>query len=403
MHKRLQSQTYLNDPLPFIREWQAQGPFIRSKIPILGKVWFTTNQAAAAAVLKNHDMFSVRKSDGKVVGTAWWMPRIVSRLTNNMLASDEPEHTRLRGVADHAFQRRAIGEMDAEIQAIADRFCRALPQTGQPFDLIETFARPFPLAVICQLLGLPDSDHAKFAQWAQGLTNVTGVVSFLFAINKLKPLTRYIENRIALEREQGGFGLIHEMVNGSEEALSDDELVATVFLILLAGHETTTHLISGGVYMLLKHPDQLALLRSNPELIDLAVEELLRFVSPVQMTKPRYVGEDCMVEGVRLSKGDLIMPLLVAANFDPVVIDNPERFDIRRRPNKHMQFGTGVHFCLGHQLARAEMKAALRTLLCGEISLKLNSPSDMPQWRERLGMRSLKALVLSAGLGSRHR
>ncbi len=394
MHKILQSQAFLDDPFPFICQWQDQGPFIRSKLPLLGEVWFTTNQAAASVVLKDQDRFSVRKSDGKVAGTAWWMPALVSRLTHNMLAFDGEEHARLRKVADHAFQRRAIGAMDDEIQLIASDFCSQFPSGSEPFDLIERFARPFPLVVIGQLLGLPKSDHANFAKWASGLTGVTGVFSFLLAIYKLRPLTQYLEKRISHERQNGGTGLINELVSENGEALSDDELLATVFLLLMAGHETTTHLISGGIYMLFRHPDQLELLRSDTENLDLAVEELLRFVSPVQMTKPRYVRETCEVEGVRLSKGELVMPLLIASNFDPAVIDKPERFDIRRRPNGHMEFGTGVHFCLGHQLARAEMKAALRGLICGDVTLELASPNEPALWNKRLGMRSLKKLLL---------
>ncbi len=384
----------MQDPVPTLAKLREEGPLVRSKIPILGKVWFTTNQAAAAEILKDQDRFSVKKSDGKVVGLSWWTPKLLTRLTANMLSSDEPEHKRLRGIVDHAFQRRAVSEMGDLIESLAEEQRQALFLTGNTSDLVSGFARPFPLAVICELLGLPEEDRKKFSEWAAGITTVNGVVSFLLAIRRLQPLTRYIENRIEYERLHGGLGLIHELVHHPDSDLSNDELMAMVFLLLLAGHETTTHLIAGGAYALFDNPDQLELLKNDPGFVDLAVEELLRFVSPVQMTKPRFVREDTEVQGVQLKRGDLVMPLLIASNFDPAVFEAPERLNISRKPNKHMEFGTGIHFCLGHQLARLEMKAALKTLFLGEKPISLAVPSDKVRWNNRLGLRSLKELLV---------
>ena len=200
---------------------------------------------------------------------------------------------------------------------------------------------------------------------------------------------------IEKEREFGGVGLISALLEENAETddpLSDDELVAMVFLLLLAGHETTTHLLSGSILTLLQHRDQLELLRSDWDRIDLAIEECLRFVSPVQTTKPRFVHRDVEVEGVTLRKGDLVMPFLVAANFDPVIFENPGRFDISRKPNHHMEFGTGVHFCLGHQLARLEMKRGLQIVLADWPNLQLAVEDSELVWNERFGLRSLNKL-----------
>ncbi len=258
------------------------------------------------------------------------MPKLLIKLTANMLSTDEPEHSRLRSIVDQAFHRRAVLSLETDIDALAAEYASKLFESESSVDLITEFARKMPLAVICKLLGLPREDWSKFADWAQGITTVKGIVSFVFAINKLKPLTRYIEDRIARERKHGGEGLIHELVHldVEEGEMSDDELVAMIFLLLLASHETTTHLISGGVLALLQHPDQLQALKDDWSKLDMAVEECLRFVSPVQSAKPRYVREACEVEGVQLEAGDLIMPMILAANYDPELFEDAGKVDI---------------------------------------------------------------------------
>ncbi|MEM7216552.1 MAG: cytochrome P450, partial [Pseudomonadota bacterium] len=277
---------------------------------------------------------------------------------------------------------------------MAGEMVDALFSGTNPPNLITGFARPLPLAVICELLGLPAEDRTKFSTWAEKITTVNGVLSFLFAIHRLRPLTQYLEQEIGRVRETRKSGLISDLVWMQSDAnkLSDDELLAMVFLLLLAGHETTTHLVSGGVHTLLRHQEQLAMLKDDWGHLDLAVEEILRFVSPVQSTKPRFVRENCEVSGVKLTKGDIVMPLLVASNFDPEIFEAPERFDITRKPNRHIEFGTGIHFCLGHQLARLELRSALQTLFTIYPQLKLAIPEDEIRWNERFGIRSMQAL-----------
>ncbi len=398
MLRELQSQAFLNNPVPTIAKMREQGPLVPVKIPILGKIWLTTTQAAAAHVLKDDKNFTMRKAGGKVVGLSWWMPRMLTRLTSNMLSADEPDHKRLRGFVDQAFHRREVLSLDNSVESLANEYARDLFNQNTETDLMTGFARKLPLAVICELLGLPKEDWPKFMNWAAGITTVTGVVSFLFGINKLKPLTRYIEDRIKLAKVESSSGLLQDLVdlNKEDPQMTDDELVAMVFLLLLAGHETTTHLISGSMLEFFRHPEQLEKLKTDRGLMDLAVEECLRFVSPVQGSKPRYVQTDCEIEGVKVSKGEVIMPFLVAANFDPAVFDAPERFDITRKPNRHIEFGAGIHFCLGHQLARLEMKHALNALLTTYPDLKPAVPISDIRWIERFGMRSLQALPVKA-------
>jgi cytochrome P450 PksS len=177
-------------------------------------------------------------------------------------------------------------------------------------------------------------------------------------------MRRYVEQHVETVRQQGGQGLIAEIVRVEKDGgkISRDEIVSMVFLLLFAGRETTTHLISGSALELLKKPDLRDWLREDSSRLDLAVEEFLRFITPVQFTKPRYVRRDVDLGGVTLRKGDKVMPMLAAANMDPQANPHPERLDLQRRPNRHIAFGTGIHFCLGHQLARIEARCALKSL-----------------------------------------
>jgi len=397
MLSKLQSQEFMRNPYGLISEMRAEAALVQTRIPIIGKVWLTTNQAAASYVLKNSNNFTVRKANGLVIGLQWWMPKFIRRMASNMLSSDEPDHKRLRSVVDKAFHRRAIMDLDTQVNALAQNYSNQLFNTNRTADMTRQFSRPFPLAVICELLGLPENDREQFMEWASAVTTVTGGFSFLLALNKLRPLMRYVDGQIAAARRDKRQGLIGELVKTQDDGdqLSDDELSAMVFLLLLAGHETTTHLISGSVLTLLQHPESLEVLKADWSKLDMVVEECLRFVSPVQSSKPRYVRSDCEVEGVKLKAGDVVMPLLVAANYDPEVFDNPDVFDISRKPNSHIEFGTGIHFCLGHQLARAELKAALRVLFTDYPDLTLAIPNKEIRWHKRFGLRSLVSLPVT--------
>jgi cytochrome P450 PksS len=281
-----------------------------------------------------------------------------------MLTMDEPDHTRLRSIVDEAFRRRAILEMEPRIFAIANELAAELFADGSPADLVERYARKLPLSVICELLGLPSTDRPRFIAWAKSLTRLTGMVSFLRMIAGIGPMKRYLEGRLQAARDGGGGGLIAELVRVEKEGghISGQEMVAMVFLLLGAGSETTTHLISGSVYELTRTPKLRDWLEEDWSRANLAIEEFLRFVSPIQFTKPRFVRQDIELGGVRLKTGDKIMAMLAAANMDPNANPHPEKLDLERRPNRHLSFGTGIHFCLGHQLARIEGKCALEAL-----------------------------------------
>jgi cytochrome P450 len=394
------SEEFSRDPAAVVARVRASGPVVAARFPIVGRVWVTTTYEATARVLKDSDNFTLRKEDGTVAGLRWWMPSSVTVLADNMLTTDEPDHTRLRGIVDEAFRRRAVLDMEPHIRAIADRLADELFANGEPADLVLRFARIPPLSVICELLGLPQADRPQFIAWANAMGRLKGPISFFRMIGVVKKMRRYFEGQLAQARARGGEGLITELVRVESEVgrISGDEMVSMLFLLLVAGSETTTHLISGATFELLKDPAQRARLTSDWSGLGLAIEEFLRFVAPVQFSKPRYVREDIVLEGVKLKKGDRVMAMIVAANLDPTANEHTDKLDLGRRPNRHLSFGTGIHFCLGHQLARIEAACGLQALFTRWPKLQLAAkPTDI-HWRRRPGLRSIERLPVMAGM-----
>jgi len=397
MRADLSSQEYFRNPAAEIAKLRSAGPVVQVQFPLVGKLWITTTQEAADCVLKDSETFTMRQGDGTIAGFRWWMPRVLLTLSNHMLSQDEPDHRRLRDIVDEAFRRRAIVEMEPRILAIAEELADGLFAAGTPTDLIERYARKLPLAVICELLGLPPGDRSKFTAWAGRFTRFSGAIGFFATIPGIFAMRHYMEEQLDVVRRRGGEGLIAELVHVEKEGgqINSSEMVAMLFLLLFAGHETTTHLISGSVHELLKNPALRDWLEADWGRVNLAVEEFLRFLSPVQGTKPRYIRKDIELGGVRLKKGDRIMAMLVAANLDPHANAHPEKLDLERKPNRHIAFGTGIHFCLGHQLARMEGICALKALFQRWPNLQLAVDESRIKWRKRPGMRAIEHLPVA--------
>ena len=315
-----------------------------------------------------------------------------------MLTMDEPDHTRLRGIVDEAFRRRAIvGRWSRASRAIADGLADELFASGSPADLVERYARILAAveSPISVLLGLPLADRPRFIAWANAMSSLTNMVSFFRLLLAFRKMRDYLGEQLQLARVKGGEGLIAELVQVEREGgkITPDEMVSMVFLLLAAGSETTTHLISGSAYELLKNPGLRDWLEEDWSRVGLAVEEFLRFVSPVQFSKPRYVRRDVELEGVRLKKGDRVMVAhcSLSEHHNPAVHDQPERLDLERKPNRHLSFGTGIHFCLGHQLARIEATCALEALFARWPKLGLAVDPAQIQWRKRPGLRASRS------------
>jgi cytochrome P450 PksS len=389
------SQSYFRNPAAEIRKLRSAGPVVEVRFPVVGKVWTTTD--LADRVLKDSDTFTVRRDDGDIAGFPWWMPSILHTLATNLATMDDPDHKRLRGIVDEAFRRRAILDMEPRILAIAGELADELFKEGSPVDLIERYARKLPLSVMCELLGLPPADWPKFTARASGFTRFTGAIGLLSVIPNIFTMKRYMEKQLEYARENGGEGLIAELVRVEKEGgkISRSEMVDMLFLLLFAGHETTTLLIGGSVYELLKNPGLRDWLQEDWNRASLAVEEFLRFISPLQFAQPRLVRKDIELDGVRLKKGEKIMPMIAAANLDPRANEHPERLDLGRKANRHLAFGTGIHFCLGHQLARIEGASALKALFRRWPKLELGVDESQIKWRRRPGLKAIERLPVA--------
>src|SRR5689334_15934789 len=231
------SQAFFRDPAATVARLRAMGAAVETHFPIVGKVWVTTTYEAAARVLKDSNVFSLRKEGGEVAGLRWWMPKLVQTLASNMLSTDEPDHTRLRGIVDEAFRRRAVVAMAPRIRAIADRLAGELFAQGRPADPVARYAQILPLAVISELLGLPESDRPMFIRWANALSRVNSATGFLSVLPAFGKMRRYMDERLRAVREHGGEGLIAELVRVEMEGgrISHDEMLSMLFLLLNAG------------------------------------------------------------------------------------------------------------------------------------------------------------------------
>lgn len=395
----LAGQAFKRDPGPTFVAMRAVGAYVPHRVPIIGQVHFATTYEAVNGLLKDPDRFSVdARAAGykRVMGAKWWMPKSIRLLAENMLTVDGDAHRRLRKMVDHVFFKRNIDSYRPVVEAAADRLLDDLA-VSKDGDLVAHFARALPLFVICDLLGLPQSDRPSFVRWMGGLTSSDLISLFLRIIPSASRLTRYLKKQFEWRRREPGDDLISALVNPEDQAdaLTDDELLSLCFLLFVAGHETTTHLISGGVLELLRNPDELSRLKSDWSLADRATDELLRHVSPVQMTKPRFVLEDITLAGRTYQRGAYLMALLASANRDPDAFDNPERIDIGRRPNRHVAFGNGPHICLGLHLARVEMQVALEKLFQRYPDTRLAVPEADLRWTRRMGLRALTRLPLA--------
>lgn len=395
------SARFKADPSPTFAAMRAAGPVIPIRLPFVGRAWVTTTHAATLAMVKDNQLFVQEgRHAGKtgVAGFAWWLPRSIRALANNMLQKDEPDHRRLRKLVDSAFARRDVLAMRPSVEKVADQILDRLAGRGE-IDLVGDYARQLPLAVICDLLGLPDEDRAEFSALAAQALSINNAIGLILAAPAFTRMLDYARRQIEASRRAPRPGLIGELVRAEEagDKLDEEELLTMIVLLLIAGFETTRHLIADAVIMLERHPEQKAWLLADPaERMERAVEELARYASPVQSTKPRYVARDTEFFGARLKRGELILALLASANSDPAVFEAPDELRLGRFPNPHLVFSSGVHFCLGMQLARVEAQSALARLYARFPDLSLADP-DRIDWIERLGLRGPKTLRVRLG------
>jgi pimeloyl-[acyl-carrier protein] synthase len=376
---------FRDDPYPLYRYLLAAAPVQRNE---LLEAWTVARHSDVVTVLTD-PRFSADRTGISPEGY---------EVAKSMLVSDPPDHTRLRTLVQKAFTPRMIDQLRPRIQGIVAELLDAALQRGDEFDVVADLAYPLPVIVIAELLGVPVEDRATFHDWSATLAASLDPVVSSDLMDRTwvarDALHAYLRGIIAQRRRQPKSDLISALVAVEErgDTLREPELVVMCTLLLIAGHETTVNLIGNGTLALLKHPDELARLRETPGLITTAIEELLRFDSPVQMTG-RILTDTVELGGKVIEKGEFVLPLLGAANHDPLQFSEPERLDLTRNPNPHVAFGRGIHFCLGAPLARVEGQIAIGALLQRCPNLRLNGD---PLRRDQITLRGLSSLPVAA-------
>ena len=330
-----------------------------------------------------------------------YLPGMLQLLNDSMVFKDDPDHKRLRGLVNKAFTPKRVQQLSDEIGRITDDLVDRLAEKGT-VDLVEDLAVPLPLAVISEMLGVGEEDRAQFHAWIKQFTDSTSAGSALTMIRALPTARKMMQmlERLARDRRTNpDDGLITALVQANDDGdqLSDREVVGMIFLLLLAGHDTTANLIGSSILTLLDHPDQLERLRADPNLIEPAVEELLRFTSPVPCGVIRTVQDDVELSGTVIPKGSPVIGMIISANRDEDVFDRPEELDLGRSPNRHITFAFGGHYCLGNQLARIEGRLALSGMVRRFGDIRLAVPRDQLTWKPTQSLRGLRALPLHLG------
>jgi cytochrome P450 len=297
----------------------------------------------------------------------WTTGPFVDWIRQNVVMMNPPGHTRLRALVSRAFTPRAVSSMRGVAERIAHELCDKIDAADGRVEFVHDWARLLPLQVICEMIGIPRVDVAQMGEWAAGLSQASGMASDdarRAGDEAMTGFNGYVIAMIEERRRQRRDDLLSALIDAEEsgDRLSPEELVAMVVQLIFAGHETTQNLLGNGMYRLLQHPDQMSLLRKNPDRIPAAIEEMLRYDPPIIFTS-RVAADDRELGGIPIEAGQLVMLNLTAGNHDPRQFAEPGRFDVGRSVVRHLSFGHGMHFCLGANLARLEAEVAFETLL----------------------------------------
>src|SRR6266536_1492984 len=390
--------TFKANPFPFYAQLRAEAPVFPVKLPIRQRAWLITRYDDVLNVLKDERFAKDRRHamTPEQLKKLPWIPPMFKPLEHNMLDLDSPNHTRLRALVHKAFTPRLIEQMRDQIQAVTNELLDAAEPNGG-MDLIADFALPLPLTMIGRILGVPAKDNHKFHRWTKTLLSAGTNTNYVVFIPIIMRFMGYLKKLIKERRAHPKDDLVTALVQAKDgsDKLSGDEVLAMIFLLLVAGHETTVNLIGSGSLALLEHPDQLEKLRIEPAIIKPAIEELLRFVCPVEMATERYAREDITIAGTTIPRGELVLAVLGSANRDADYFDNPDSLDVTRENNKHLAFGLGAHYCLGAPLSRLEGQIAISTLIRRMPNLRLSIAPAQIRWRGGIILRGLEALPVS--------
>jgi cytochrome P450 PksS len=378
------SPQFKANPFPLFENRRANQPVFSTILPDKSSIWLLTRYEDVNALLKD-TRFAKNKHNAltpEQLRKQPWVPPMFRPLERNMLDLDQPDHTRLRSLVHKAFTPHLIDKMRTRVQSLADELLERVAQKGE-MDFIRDYALPLPLTLITEILGVPPADRDKFHKWSKVIVSVNQFNNNWRVLPAIWQFNRYLRRFFKVRRADPKDDLVSALIEAEE---------AMVFLLLVAGHETTVNLIGNGTLALLQHPDQMEKLRGDAALIKPAVEELLRYTSPVFMSTERYAREDVIIHGVTIKRGEMVLGVIGSANRDEAVFEKPNDLDITRDPNKHLSFGQGIHFCLGAPLARLEAQIAINTLLRRIPDLQLRDSVESLRWSSSLILRGLETL-----------
>ena len=392
------SPEFKANPFPFFARLRTSQPVYRTTLPDKTPVWLISRYEDVLALLKDERFVKNRRSamTAEQVRKMPWVPPMFRPLERNMLDLDPPDHTRLRALVHKAFTPTLIGQMHDRVQSLADELLDVVAPKGE-LDLIGDFGLPLPMTIITEILGVPTRDRHRFHKWSQAVVSLSSPKATLRVIPSVWMFIRYLRRFFETRRRDPQDDLASALILTEEagDKLSEDELLAMVFLLLIAGHETTVNLIGNGMLALLEHPDQMELLRRNPAMVRTAIEELLRYTSPVFTSTERYARDDISLQGVTIPRGEMILGVIGSANRDETIFENADSLELTREPNKHLSFGHGIHFCVGAPLARLEAQIAISTLLRRLPDLRLRVAAESLRWRPSMFLRGLESLPVS--------
>ena len=385
--------TFFSDPFPTFAKLRRHAP--------VQKIDDVYGRGAGWLVTRFDDVLTVLKDPRFVLAVEDQRPTSGSlmRVYPNLTGTDGPYHRRLRRAVSKGFTPRFVEGLRPRVKRLAHELIDEIEAAdGREFDFIGAFAFPLPIDVISYMLGLPTSDREKLRAWSEIIFDDLGGDTSQHP-EEMAEFVIYLKGLFERKRTNPEDDLISALVRveEGEDALSEEELIGMVTVLIFAGHETTKNLLGNGVLALLTHPEQLAKLRAQPELMPGAVEELLRLESPSTMVIPRYATEDIMLGEHLIRAGEMVVPSPSSANRDEAQFTDPETLDIARQLNKHIAFGQGVHYCLGAPLARLEAQEALAALLERFPELTLNADPENLTWRANPALRGLSALPLRYG------
>ncbi|MFE3767732.1 cytochrome P450 [Streptomyces sp. NPDC059104] len=382
---------FVRDPYPVYARLRAEGPVHHVLTPDGQDVWLVVGHEAGRTAFTDPRLSRDwrRSGDiGKIINAEQDHPALA-----HMLMADPPDHTRLRRLVASAFTPRRIETLAPRVRQITDGLLdamAALPERRA--DLVDAFAFPLPMTVICELLGVPELDRGAFRGWSNEMVARTSPEAEAAAYAQMP---RYLVGLIEAKRAAPGDDLLSAMIHAVDEGgdrLSPDELIGMSVLLLIAGHETTVNMIGNGMRALFAHPDQLADLLAHPGLLDGAIEEMLRYDGPVETCTDRLALEDVEIGGVVIPAGSAVLIAMADADRDPARFADPDRFDIRRDARGHIAFGHGLHHCLGAPLARLEGRIAFRSLLDRFPGLTADADGAEPAWVPGMLIRGVRRL-----------